>query len=122
MTIAASLSSADAMDTRPLTTSPIARHSSSRDRPTVRSAASMTDEDSSQKIRQWQNRLHEIFDFNGVLGGRTLALTMELERTVGQIFVQKFHGHRLLTDAFLDFFAETLRTQSSFHWLHGWPK
>jgi hypothetical protein len=83
---------------------------------------SMTDERRRQEIIQWQDRLHETFDYNGVLGGKTLALTMELERTVGQLFVRKFHGHRLLTDALLDFFAETLQTQLSYHWLHGWPK
>ena len=82
----------------------------------------MTDERRRPEIIQWQDRLHELFNYNGVLGGKTLAITKELERTVGQLFVQKFHGHRLLTDAFLDFFAETLHTQSSYHLQHGWPK
>ena len=81
----------------------------------------MTDEESKQRIRQWQNRLHEAFDYNGVLGGQFLSETMQLEEIVGQLFVQKYHGHRLLTDAFLDFFAETLQTQLAFHAHHGWP-
>jgi hypothetical protein len=81
----------------------------------------MTDEESKQRILQWQNRLHEAFGYNDVLGGKFLLGTMHLEETVGQLFVQKFYGHRLLTDAFLDFFAETLQTQQAFHLQHGWP-
>jgi hypothetical protein len=81
----------------------------------------MTDEESEQRIRQWQDRLHEAFDYNGVLGGKFLSGTMQLEEAVGQLFVRKYHGHRLLTDAFLDFFAETLQTQLAFHSQHGWP-
>jgi hypothetical protein len=48
----------------------------------------MTDEKRKQEIIQRHDRLHETFDYNGVLGGKTLALTMELERTVGQLFVR----------------------------------
>jgi hypothetical protein len=40
---------------------------------------------------------------------------------LGSFFVKKYHGHRLLTDAFLDFFAETLHTQQAFHLQRGWP-
>jgi hypothetical protein len=46
---------------------------------------------------------------------------MQLEKAVGQLFARKYHGHRLLTDAFLDFFADTLQTQLAFHSQHGWP-
>jgi hypothetical protein len=81
----------------------------------------MTDEESKQRILQWQNRLHEAFDYNGFLEGKFLLGTMHLEETVGQLFVQKYHGHRLLTDAFLDFFAETLQTQLASHSQYGWP-
>jgi hypothetical protein len=81
----------------------------------------MTDEESKQRISQWQDRLHKAFDYNGVLGGKFLLGVMQLEGLVGEQFVQKYHGHRLLTDAFLDFFAETLQTQLAFHSQHGWP-
>ena len=64
--------------------------------------------------------LHETFDYNGILGGEFLLQTMHLEKLVGEHFVRKYHGHRLLTDAFLDFFAETLQTQLAFHLQHGW--
>ena len=81
----------------------------------------MTDEESKQRILQWQDRLHEAFDHDGVLGGKFLLGTMQLEEQVGELFTRKYHGHRLLTDAFLDFFAETLQTQLVFHSHHGWP-
>ena len=32
----------------------------------------MTDEESKKGIAQWQNRLHEAFDHNGILGGKFL--------------------------------------------------
>jgi hypothetical protein len=81
----------------------------------------MTDEERKQRILQWQNRLHDAFDYNDVLGGKCLLGMKQLEETVGQLFVRKYHGHRLLTDAFLDFFAETLQTQLAFHSQYGWP-
>jgi hypothetical protein len=81
----------------------------------------MTDEERKQRILQWQNRLHDAFDYNGVLGGKFLSAMMDLEQLVGGLFVQKYHGHRVLTDAFLDFFAETLQSQQAFHLQYGWP-
>jgi hypothetical protein len=81
----------------------------------------MTDEESKQRISQWQDRLHETFDHNGILGGKFLFPMMQLEGTVGELFIQKYHGHRLLTDAFLDFFGDTLQTQLLFHSQNSWP-
>jgi hypothetical protein len=81
----------------------------------------MTDEESERRILQWQERLHAAFDHNGVLGGKFLFGMMQLEERVGELFVRRYHGHRLLTDAFLDFFGETLQTQLVFHLQHGWP-
>jgi hypothetical protein len=80
----------------------------------------MTDDESKQRISQWQDRLREAFDYNDVLGDKFLLGTIGLEGLVGEHFVRKYHGHRLLTD-FLDFFAETLQTQLSFHSQVGWP-
>src|SRR5262245_16648479 len=37
--------------------------------PDTLGAASMADEESKQRILQWQDRMHETFDYNGVLGG-----------------------------------------------------
>jgi hypothetical protein len=81
----------------------------------------MTDEESERRILQWQERLHAAFDHNGVVGGKFLSGIMQLEKLVGEIFVRRYHGHRLLTDAFLDFFGETLQTQLALHLQHGWP-
>ena len=47
---------------------------------------------------------------------------MELEATVGEEFVRKYHGFRRLTDSFLEFFAETLSSQAAFNGKFGWPK
>jgi hypothetical protein len=81
----------------------------------------MTDEDSEQKLVEWQDRMHEAFDYKGVLGGKFLLRTLQLEEAVGQLFVKKYHGHRLLTDAFLDFFGESIQTQLAYHSQAGWP-
>ena len=44
----------------------------------------MTDEESEQRISQWQDRLHETFDYNGIPGGEFLLQTMHLEKLVGE--------------------------------------
>ena len=57
----------------------------------------MSDDDAKKKqIREWQERLHAAFDYNGVLGGKLLLRVIDLEQLVGEIFVKKFHGHRVL--------------------------
>lgn len=47
---------------------------------------------------------------------------MGREKTTGKAFVDKFHGHRVLTDSFMEFFAETLEGQRQFCLYKGWPK
>jgi hypothetical protein len=81
----------------------------------------MNDEERKRAIIEWQDQLHDVFGYKGVLGGKFLSPTMELEGLAGKHFVKKFHGHRLLTDAFLDFYAETMQRQLSFHARAGWP-
>jgi hypothetical protein len=81
----------------------------------------MTDEESKQRISQWQDRVHETFDYNRMLGGKFLFPMMQLAGTVGELFIKNYRGHRLLTDAFLDFYGDTLQTQLSFHSRNGWP-
>lgn len=73
-------------------------------------------------VAEWQKGLEDNFTYNGVLGGRILPSTMEQERISGAYFIQKFHGHRVLADSFLDFFAITLRSAGEGHSRHGWPK
>jgi hypothetical protein len=72
-------------------------------------------------VREWQKTLKDNFSHNGLIGGRILPSTMEQERICGAYFIQKFHGHRVLADSFLDFFAVTLRSAGEGHINHGWP-
>jgi hypothetical protein len=81
----------------------------------------MIDEDRRRQIIKWQKQLHDTFDHKGVLGGKFLSPTMELEDLAGAHFIKRFHGHRLLTDAFLDLYAETMQKQLQFHNQCGWP-
>ena len=76
----------------------------------------------SEEIKQFQEQLEDVFSYRGVRGGRFLLPTMSMEEKVGCSFVKKFHGHRVLTDCFLDFFAETLNAQADYNYRFGWPK
>jgi hypothetical protein len=77
---------------------------------------------SDQEIKAWQERLEKAFGQDGVVGGRFLRVARKREQDTGAAFVDKFHGHRILTDSFMDFFGETLRFQSFFNGQQGWPK
>jgi hypothetical protein len=48
----------------------------------------MTDDESNQRISQWRDRLHEVFDHDGVLGGKFLLETMHLEEAVGSFLLR----------------------------------
>jgi hypothetical protein len=72
-------------------------------------------------IGNWQRRLEETFIYRGIVGGRILPSVMEQERICGAYLVDKFRGHRILADSFLDFFALTLRSAAAGHYEKGWP-
>jgi hypothetical protein len=72
-------------------------------------------------VGEWQKRLEDNFTYNGVIGGKILPSTTEQERICGAYFIQKFHGHHILADSFLDFFAVTVRSAGEGHSKHGWP-
>jgi hypothetical protein len=76
---------------------------------------------SKEEIIAFQDRLKANFSHRGVVGGRLLKWTMDCEIVAGEAFCDKFYGHRLLTDAFLEFFAETLEEQFKVN-KHGWPQ
>ena len=82
----------------------------------------MPGSDRSAEIKSRQDKLSAAFSHNGIVGGRVLGPTMDNERTAGDLFVQKFHGHRLLTDAFLDFFGSTIMEQRELNRKIGWPQ
>lgn len=72
-------------------------------------------------IEKWQDSLFEAFSYQGVLGGRYLGPVMAAEPLVGRAFTEKYYGHRVLTDSFLDFFCETLSSQFDVVRSIGWP-
>ena len=81
----------------------------------------MTKDDSAQRIREWQNSLFDAFRHNGVLGDRYLGPVLEMEPVAGEVFIDKYYGHRVLTDSFLDFFSETITKQAQLNAKVGWP-
>lgn len=84
----------------------------------------MVDEQKSQdeRIKEFQKRLEDTFSHEGLIGGRYLIEVMGQEQATGEAFVNKFHGHRVLTDSLLEFFAETLEGQRQYCLYKGWPK
>jgi hypothetical protein len=75
-----------------------------------------------EQIRQWQNNLLATFSEDGAPGGPLLASTVSAERKAGGDFMDKFYGHRVLTDSFMQFFGETLRLQWAYNNSKGWPQ
>jgi hypothetical protein len=76
----------------------------------------------SEEVRRWQNKLEENFSHKGVVGGFLLPHVMNQERVVGDEFIAKYKGHRVLIDSFLDFFALTLYATLQLRNQQGWPK
>jgi hypothetical protein len=80
----------------------------------------MTDE-KSEKIKAWQNKLLAAFSPDGSPGGRFLASSIAAEEKTGGEFMEKWYGHRVLTDSFMEFFGETLHLQWAHNNSKGWP-
>ncbi|MDB5578488.1 MAG: hypothetical protein JWR80_3664, partial [Bradyrhizobium sp.] len=57
-----------------------------------------------------------------MIGGYYLADVMRQEEGTAAAFLQKFYGHRVLTDSLLEFFALTLDEQRQYCLYKGWPK
>jgi hypothetical protein len=66
-------------------------------------------------VGEWRKSLEDNFTNNGVCGGRILPSAIKQERICGSYYIQKFHGHGILADSFLDFFAITLRSAGEGH-------
>src|SRR5580658_5655973 len=75
-----------------------------------------------EEIRAWQDKLKAAFARDGVVGGKFLQSARDTEARVGCAFWNKFHGHRVLTDSFLEFFGETLQNQWGLNNQIGWPQ
>jgi hypothetical protein len=84
-------------------------------------AAGEKDAAKTEEIKRRQTLLFDAFSYNGVLGKRYLGKAMDLEKAVGEVFVRTYHGHRVLTDSFLDFFGGTLLQQIVLNNKVGWP-
>lgn len=82
----------------------------------------MVKENREADIKKWQDSLFEAFSYHGVIGNKYLGPVMDVEPQVGAAFVEKYYGHRVLTDAFLEFFGETLWKQFEFNKQNGWPE
>jgi hypothetical protein len=81
----------------------------------------MADE-KSEKIKLWQNKLLAAFSPNGSPGGQFLARSIAAEEKTGGEFMEKWHGHRVLTDSFMEFFGRTLHSQWAYNNSKGWPQ
>jgi hypothetical protein len=79
-------------------------------------------DDKSAMIKAWQNKLLAAFSQNGTPGGRFLANAIAEEQKTGAEFMDKYYGHRVLTDSFMEFFGEALHSQWAYNNSKGWPQ
>lgn len=61
-----------------------------------------------EEIDRWQRRLEEVFSYQGTIGGRWLPIIFDLEKECGNDAIFSYRGYRVLSDSFMDFFADTL--------------
>ena len=71
-------------------------------------------------VAEWQKRLEDTFSTDNIIGKRLLTI-IDMEKVYGQFVVQKFHGYRVLTDSFFDFYMETLQAASDWLNINGTP-
>ena len=72
---------------------------------------------------EWQKRIQTAFASEGTaVGERYLLNLLQNEKSIGVEYQLKFQGHRLLTEAFFDFFAETLTIVVGRVSSEGWPE
>jgi hypothetical protein len=82
----------------------------------------VADDARAAEIKKWQDSLFAAFSHEGILGSKYLRPVMDLEPRIGAAFVDKYYGHRVLTDSFMDFFGETIWKQIEFNNKNGWPQ
>jgi hypothetical protein len=73
------------------------------------------------EIKRRQTLLFEAFEHDGYLGGRYFGPVVEAEAKIGASLSERYHGHRVLMDSFLDFFGRTLLEQIELNNNVGWP-
>lgn len=69
-----------------------------------------------EKIKAWQQKLEATFPVKYV------AIASTAEKKTGATFMDRYRGHRALTDGFMEFFGETLHSQWQYNNARGWPQ
>ena len=75
-----------------------------------------------EEIKLRQTKLFKAFGHEGVYGGKYFAPVVDKEQEIGSVFNSTYHGLRILTDCFLDFFGQTLLEQIELNNKKGWPQ
>jgi len=71
-------------------------------------------------VSEWQTRLERTFGQEGLIGIRVLPIH-DAENECARRFVEKFAGHRVLTDSFQDFYVDSLGLAAKWVRAHGLP-
>lgn len=59
-------------------------------------------------VAKWQKQLEDTFSMDGIVGTRLMTI-IEMEKAYSRYVINKFHGYRVLTDSYFDFYMETLQ-------------
>jgi len=71
-------------------------------------------------VSEWQKRLVDTFSTDEIVGKRLMAI-IEMEKAYGLHVVNEYHGYRVLTDSFFDFYIETLHAADDWISVNGFP-
>jgi len=71
-------------------------------------------------VSEWQKRLVDTFSTDEIVGKRLMAI-IEMEKAYGLHVVNGYHGYRVLTDSFFDFYMETLQAANDWISMNGFP-
>jgi hypothetical protein len=72
-------------------------------------------------VGSWQRRLTQTFFANGVIAAEWMPTILDMEDHCGFWFVDRFKGHRILKDCFVDFYATTVAAAANDVRQRGWP-
>jgi len=71
-------------------------------------------------VSEWQKLLEDTFSTDEIVGKRLMAI-IEMEKAYGLHVVNEYHGYRVLTDSFFDFYMETLQAANDWISMNGTP-
>jgi hypothetical protein len=72
-------------------------------------------------VEEWQKRLADNFSENGIIGGNLLPIAQTEDEVGAHYVINTFKGHDVLANAFMGFFAHTLRVARLSIGKLGWP-